>query len=174
MNIVTKFVIATDQGIETLLTLTRQLAIEKYSAVVDPQILDRYITENYHRKALIDELNSMSNQWLVVYADNAPAGYARITTRGKKPQLLDGKRSIRIADFGILNAFPATAVRDSLLEKCLTVCRSHQGVQIWLNEHVESPWIQMFENNGFTRIQDACTLDELPLQSVCLIAEINF
>ncbi|SDG22525.1 hypothetical protein SAMN04487996_116111 [Dyadobacter soli] len=170
MNIVTKFTIATDQGIETLLALTRQLAMEKYSELVDARELDHYITENYHRKALIDELNSMSNQWLVVYADNAPAGYARITTRGKKPRFLEGKRSVRIADFGILHAFPSPAIRDSLFEKCLSVCRSHQDVQIWVNEHPGSPWIKLFESNGFTRIQDACELDDLPLESVCLIA----
>ena len=170
MNIVTKFTIATDQGVETLLTLTRQLAFEKYSGIVDAQVLDRYIAENYHRKALIDELNSMSNQWLVVYVDNAPAGYARITTRGKKPHFLDGKRSVRIADFGILDAFPATAIGDSLLEKCLAVCRSHQDVQIWVNEHLESPWIKVFENSGFTRMPGLYELDGLPLQSVCLIA----
>lgn len=170
MKITTKFTIATEQGVETLLMLTRQLAIEKYSPIVDAPLLDRYIAENCSKKALIDELNSMSNQWLVVYADNIPAGYARITTRGHKPQLLNGKPSVRIADFGILHAFPATAIRDSLLEKCLTVGRTHPDVQIWVNEHVESPLIELFENNGFTRTQDACELDDLPLQSVCLIA----
>ncbi|MGX5858373.1 hypothetical protein ACWKW6_32270 [Dyadobacter jiangsuensis] len=170
MKVTTKFTIATEQGVETLLMLTRQLAIEKFSSIVDAPVLDRYIAENFSKKALIDELNSMSNQWLVVYADNHPAGYARITTRGHKPQLLDGKPSVRIADFGILNVFTAPAVRDALLEKCLAVSRAHQGIQIWINEHLDSPWIELFESNGFTRIQDACELDGLPLQSVCLIA----
>lgn len=170
MNIITKFTIATDQGVETLLMLTRQLAIEKYSAIVDPPILDRFIAENFHRKALIDELNSMSNQWLVVYADNTPAGYARITTRGSKPQFLDGKRSVRIADFGILRAFTAPAIKDSLLEKCLAVCRSHEDIQIWVNEHVESPWIEVFESKGFIKTEDTCELEGLPLRAVCLIA----
>ena len=170
MKVTTKFTIATDQGVETLLMLTRQLAIEKYSSIVEAPLLDRYLAENFSKKALIDELNSMSNQWLVVYADNTPAGYARITTRGHKPQLLDGKPSVRIADFGILSAFTATAIRDALFDKCLAVSRAHRGIQIWVNEHLESPWIELFESNGFTRIQDECELDELPLQSVCLIA----
>lgn len=112
----------------------------------------------------------MSNQWLVVYVDARPAGYARITTRGSKPQFLEGKRSVRIADFGIHSTFTATAAADSLLDKCLSVCRSQQGVQIWVNEHAGSPWIALFEKNGFTRIQETCVLDGLPLQSVCLTA----
>jgi len=170
MKVTTKFTIATEQGVETLLMLTRQLAIEKYSSIVKAPLLDRYIAENFSKKAIIDELNSMSNQWLVVYADSTPAGYARITTRGIKPQLLAGKPSVRIADFGILNAFTATAIRDALLEKCLAVSRAHQGIQIWINEHPESPWLELFESNGFTRIRDVCALDGLPLQSVCLIA----
>nr|WP_295927724.1 GNAT family N-acetyltransferase [uncultured Dyadobacter sp.] len=170
MNITTKFTIATEQGLETLLMLTRELAVEQYASIVDRALLDRYIAENFHKKALIHELNSMSNQWLVVYADNKPAGYARITTRGSRPPFLEGKRSVRIADFGILSTFAATAVADSLLHKCLSVCRSQPGVQIWVNEHAGSPWIELFERNGFTRMQETFALDGLPLPSVCLIA----
>ncbi|SEI50844.1 hypothetical protein SAMN05216327_102107 [Dyadobacter sp. SG02] len=105
MNIITKFTIATDQGVEILLKLTRELTLEKYVSFLKRPVLDRYIAENFNRQTLIAEINSMSNQWLVVYADNVPAGYACITTRGLKPQQLDGKRAVRIADFGILSKF---------------------------------------------------------------------
>jgi len=170
MNIITKFTIATEQGVETLLALTCELAIEQYASLVERPVLDRYMLENFNKKALIDELNSMSNQWLVVYADGLPAGYARITTRGEKPQVLDGKPAVRIADFGILKKFPAPAIRDSLLEKCLTVGRSHDGVQIWVNEHIGSPLIELFESKGFIKQQEAARLDALPLASVFLTA----
>jgi len=44
-------------------------------------VLKNYIAENFSEKNLLVEGNSMSNQWLVVYADDEPAGYARITSK---------------------------------------------------------------------------------------------
>lgn len=170
MQIITKFTIATDQGVETLLMLTKELAIQKYASLVSGPLLDQYILENFNKQTLITEVNSMSNQWLVVYADGVPAGYVRITTRGKKPQVLEGKRAVRIADFGILKKYAAPAIRDSLLEKCLAVCKSHEGVRVWINEHLESSLPQLFESKGFTREKEACQLDGLPLASMFLTA----
>ena len=168
MKIITKFTVATERGIDTLSMLTKELAMEKFSSLLEGQEIDDYIARKFTRQVLMDEVNSMSNQWLIVYADDSPAGYARITSRGKKPQVFDGKRAIRIADFGILQKYPAPAIREALLEKCITVCKSYEGV--WINEYVGNPLIGFFENKGFARRQETCELDELPLASVILIA----
>lgn len=114
------------------------------------------------------EVNSMSNQWLVVYVDDYPAGYAKITSKGKKPVILDNKRAIRIADFGILKKYAEPIVWNALLEKCLNVCKSYDGT--WINEYVQNPLLDFFESKGFVRQPEACQLDELPLASVYLIA----
>lgn len=167
MNIITKFTVATEEGIDVLVMLTRQLAIEKFSAIADGSMLDQYIDKNFNKKVLVAELNSMSNQWLVVYVNDQPAGYARITSKGKKPALLDNKRSVRIADFGVLKIYPEQ-VKNSLLEKCLTVCKPYEG--IWVNEYVHNPLIEFFEKNGFFKQQQPAQLDELALESVYLIA----
>lgn len=168
MNIITKFTVATEQGIEALSMLTRELTKEKYASLLDQKIIDNYVAGNFSKKALMEEVNSMSNQWLVVYADDIPAGYARITSKGKRPLPLERKRAIRIADFGILTKYKEPAIKDSLLEKCLTVCKPYEN--IWINEYAGSPLIALFETRGFVRQQEACQLDELPLASVFLIA----
>lgn len=167
MNIITKFTVATEQAVDTLSMLTRELAIEKFSAIIDQRMLADYIATNFNEKVLVSELNSMSNQWLVVYVDDNPAGYARITSKGKKPESLDNKRSVRIADFGVLKKYPEQAI-SSLLEKCLTVCKSYEGV--WINEYLQNPLIEFFENKGFSKQPETFQLDELPLESVCLTA----
>lgn len=167
MNIITKFTVATEQAVDTLAMLTRELAIEKFSAIIDQRMLADYIATNFNEKVLVSELNSMSNQWLVVYVDDNPAGYARITSKGKKPVSLDNKRSVRIADFGVLKKYPEQAI-SSLLEKCLTVCKSYEGV--WINEYLQNPLIEFFESKGFSKQPETFQLDELPLESVCLTA----
>lgn len=149
--------------------LTKELAIEKFSSLLNQQVLNQYIMTNFNEQALIAELNNWSNQWLVVYVDNQPAGYARITTKGQKPLVLDHKRAIRIADFGVLSSYLQPAVSDSLLEKCLTVCKSYEGMGIWINEYSQNPLIELFERKGFTRQPESYQFDELPLASVCLI-----
>ncbi|MBN9381033.1 MAG: N-acetyltransferase [Chitinophagaceae bacterium] len=167
MNIITKFTVATEQGIDALLMLTKELTLEKFSSLLEQKVIDNYIAESFNEHALFVEINSMSNQWLVVYVDGNPAGYARITSKGKKPQVLDRKRAIRIADFGVLKKYSEPAIRDSLFAKCFSVCKSYEGA--WINEYVGNPLIEFFECKGFVRQQEDYRFDELPLVSVCFI-----
>lgn len=167
MDIITKFTVASGEGIDVLLFLTKKQAEEKFSGLLEPSIIDTYVTDNFSEKMLITDLNSMSNQWLVVYADRKPAGYARITSKGKKPLSLAHKRAIRIADFAVLKEYSAIEIKKSLFEKCLSVCRHYEAV--WINEHLSNPFIDFFENKGFEKQSETCQLDELALPSVCLV-----
>lgn len=170
MNIIAKFTVATEQGLDDLLMLTKTLASEKYAAHLGQQALEKYVSEHFNDRTLINELNHRSNQWLVVYADNKPAGYARITTKGERPGGLEHKKAIRIADFGVLAQYSEPAIREALLDKCLTACRSYAGGGIWISAYTGDPMIGFFESKGFTRLQELDHLDELPLASVCLTA----
>ncbi|PSK93513.1 N-acetyltransferase [Taibaiella chishuiensis] len=167
MNIITKFTVATEQGIDTLLSLTHALAREQYAALLDPADLDHYISRRFNIKTLTAEINSLANQWLVVYADNNAAGYARITGKGARPGILEGKRAIRIADFGILRQYTDPAVAAALFDKCLSVCQPYDHT--WLQEYTGSPLNSLLERHGFVRQPDTVVPDELPLASVCWI-----
>lgn len=167
MDIITKFTIASDEGMDVLSFLTKELAREKFSNLLEPSILTTYIENNFNEKTLVTELNSMSSQWLVVYADHKPAGYARITTKGKKILLLEHKRVIRIADFAVLKEYSEIEIKKSLFEKCLSICKHYEA--IWINEYLSNPFIDFFESKGFERQPKTCQLDELALPSVCLV-----
>jgi hypothetical protein len=168
-NIKTKFTVVTGDEIDTLMLLTKNIALAKFSALVQSDLLERYIAENYTEKTLITEVNSMSNQWLVVYADGQPAGYARITSKGRSPELPASQTRICIADFGLLEDCHTPEVRASLMDKCLAVCRSY-GV-IWINEYENNPLLSFFEESGFIRLEQDAQLEGLPLDSVYLIRE---
>ncbi|MFB6456676.1 N-acetyltransferase [Chitinophaga sp. Hz27] len=168
MNIITKFTVVTQQGMGALLMLTRELAKEKFAALLKPKVLDNYISGKFNEQTLTAEVNNISNQWLIVYVNDEPAGYARLTSKGQRPQRLEGKRAVRIADFGVLSKYPDDAVKDSLLEKCLAVSKQYES--IWITEYAENPLIPLFETKGFVKETDAGQLEELPLAAVCLIA----
>lgn len=168
-KIITKFTVGTDESIDTLLVLTKTIATEKFSKLLETSALENYIAENFNKEALITEVNTMSNQWLIVYADDVPVGYARITSKGSRHEMLNQKRSIRIADFGILENFNDPAIIISLFQKCLSVCKSYE--RVWINEYLENPFIGFFESEGFIRQSELHHIDELPLPSIYLIRE---
>lgn len=167
MKINTKFAIATDEGIKSMQELTVQLAQEKFAPVVDRKLLDEYTATHFNEKQLIAEMNDLSNQWLVVYTGNRPAGYAKITAKGQRPEILENRRSARIADFALLEGCPEYEIRNALLEKCLAVCRHHDG--IWINECLPPSLVELFENRGFERQPDDWQHEELHIPSVCLV-----
>jgi hypothetical protein len=167
MDIITKFTVATDERTDMVLSLTRELAREKFSTVLDQRRLKEYIDQNFNRTQLVAEMNDLSNQWLVVYVGHDPAGYAKITPKGEKPQSLENKRALRIADLAILSKYPDPEVKSSLLEKCLSVCRHLDGV--WINEYPANPSIGFFESKGFVKQPGICQLDKPALPSVCLV-----
>ena len=167
MGIITKFIIATEQGRGILAALAKEIATEKFISLIEPQQLEDYITKKFNDKNLIAEMNSMSNQWLVVYVGDVPVGYACITSNGRKPENHDDARMMRIADFGILEKYNNTAVRLSLLEKCLNISKSYDG--LWINEYKGNPLIAFFESEGFVMQNETSQYEELPLSSVFLI-----
>ncbi|MDP9079596.1 MAG: N-acetyltransferase [Bacteroidota bacterium] len=168
-NIVTKFTIGTEQGVDTLLFLTSAIAREKFSGRIPDQKLDDYINKNFNHETLTIELNSMSNQYLVVYADDEPAGYARVTSKGWRPELFEGKTLARIADFGVLAKHDDPLVRKSLFEKCLSISTMQQV--IWISEYENNPYLNFFESYGFKRNVDISAQQELPLSPVYLVKE---
>lgn len=165
-TIITKFTIATPENIAIMYKLTKAITREKFSALLPESIIEHYIDENFNERQLKDEMNSMSNLWLTVYSGDEPAGYARITSKGKKHESIGDKRFIRLADYSILNKFNDTAVNQSLFNKCLSACQSYEG--IWLNEYLENPLLNFFEKNDFIRKDYSEDSFELPLPSVYL------
>jgi hypothetical protein len=168
-EIVTKFTIGTEQGISALLFLTEAIAREKFVGKIAGQELEDYISRNFNKDALMIELNSMSNQYLIVYADDEPAGYARVTSKGVRPAFFDNKTLARIADFGVLTKYNDPLISKALFEKCLSISTMQQV--IWISEYENNPYLDFFEGYGFKRNVDITAPKELSLPGVHLIKE---
>jgi hypothetical protein len=168
-NISTRFTVAKPESVTTLLFLTGAIANEKYSGLVDKPALEKYIAEQFNEKTLKAELNSLSNQWLIVYAGNEPVGYARITSKGLRPAIPGRQRLIRIADFGILAKYDQTETRQSLLEKSLHVGRSYEA--IWINAYLQSSYLDLFQQTGFVKQETTTEMEELSLPAIYLIKD---
>ncbi|SEM72684.1 hypothetical protein SAMN05192574_101613 [Mucilaginibacter gossypiicola] len=169
MKVETKFVIGNKQGIDTLAFVAVATARQKFAEKISAQELDDYISTNFNQDVLMTELNSLSNQYLIVYLEGQPAGYARVTSKGMRPQIFDGKTLARIADFNILDEYNDEAVIKSLFEKCLSLTARQQAT--WINEYEFDPFLAFFEAYGFQRRNDIAVSKELVLTSVSLVKE---
>jgi len=151
-KVITKFKVATEDAISELLYLTRTIALEKYAHLVNDEVIEAYISDHYNDKQIIDEMNSFGNQWLVVYVDEKAAGYAFITTQGRRPGLLEGKKAVSIADFCILKEYLPGQAKQSLLDKCLAIAKGYES--LWLTEQIDSPLISFFQAHGLQPIAE--------------------
>lgn len=168
-KIVTKFTIGTDDGINALLFLASATAREKYEGKVPEPELGEYISEKFNKEILMMELNSLSNQYLVVYADDEPAGYARVTSKGTRPDYFGGKTLIKIADFGVLAKYDDPQIIKSLFEKCISITNMQQVV--WISEWENSPYINFFESYGFKKNTEITAAQQLSLPAVYMVKE---
>lgn len=169
LKIVTRFTVASDAGVGALMYLTDTIAREKFSELVPVDILEKYISEQFNEKKLIDDLNDMlSQQWLVVYLNEYPVGYAKITSKGKRVEI-GNKTAVRIADFGILKKYDDPVIWSSLFDKCLLVTSFYDV--IWINEYIGDPVTAYFEKMEFKKMGWAGNSFELPLPSAYLIRE---
>jgi hypothetical protein len=166
-KIITKFTIGTGQGINELLSLSVAIAREQFAGKIPNEELEDYINKNFNKDVLMIGLNSMSNQYLIVYADDEPAGYARVTSKGARPELFSNKTLIRIADFGVLAKYNNPLVSKSLFEKCLSISTMQQV--IWISEYENSPYLIFFESYGFRKNTEISHTHELHLTPVYLV-----
>jgi hypothetical protein len=150
--VISKFTIGSDQGLNTLVQLTAAITREKLAGRLSPEAIEKHIGKTFNRKAITTEINSMSNQYVTVYVDDEPAGYARISSRGEKPGMLADKRALGIAEFGVLQKFIGEGARESLLQKCLAVVGNYDTT--WINELRTSIQIPFFESNGFVPLEN--------------------
>jgi hypothetical protein len=166
-RIVTNFCIGTEKDKKTISFITKAIAWEKYSDKVQKADLEAYIEKNFNNHALLAGLNSISNQTLVVYVDDEVAGYARVTTKGERPEIFDGKSIVQIADFGILKKFDETEARKSLFEKCLCLCGTQKTA--WISEHEDNSDLDFFSDCGFQKNMSITGTNELGLPLVYLV-----
>lgn len=169
MKIETKFIIGNKQGIDTLAFVAVATARQKFTGKIPDRELDEYISTNFNAEVLMTELNSLSNEYLIVYQEGQPAGYARVTTKGTRPAIFDGKTMARIANFNVLKEYSEESVVKSLFEKCLSLSARRQF--IWTVAYESDPFISVFESYGFKRNIALSVSKELNLPGVCLVKE---
>lgn len=146
MSIISKFTIATEEGLAVLFQLREAQIRNLYTSTTDTASLNQYISQQLDHKETILELNDLSTQMLTVYNKEVPAGYVMIKPVDQ-PAILADKKVINLASFYIEPNQNQEEVRASLWNKTLSLTRQYDA--IWLEVLQHDPLLPYFKAWGF-------------------------
>ncbi|HKB44569.1 MAG TPA: hypothetical protein VKC90_09265, partial [Chitinophagaceae bacterium] len=87
---------ASPSDAELIADLSRQTFYETYASYNTKEDMDKFMNEQFTRQALMKEVETPGNIFLLAYSDNEVKGYVRMR-EGKTPSELDNLNIIEIA-----------------------------------------------------------------------------
>nr|WP_314495729.1 hypothetical protein [uncultured Chryseobacterium sp.] len=152
MEIISKFVIGSDQGIDELFELKKAYIRHSYSRAVSSELIENYIRENFDRRKMINILNDFSNQVIMVYADQQPAGYCFFKSGSSYREDTEQKMT-EITELIILSEYDLPEIKKSLWNKVKTAIQFTEN--IWINLYDLDKQIPFLEENKFLLVKKA-------------------
>lgn len=151
MDIISKFTIGSEEGISDLIAIIDSSVYALHKDYVSEENIKNYIHKEIDPRKMINELNDLSNQLIMTYADQKPIGYSIVKSGSVYPGLAEGKRSTEIS-FVILPEFDSPETRQSLWKKCRSAV-SFADV-IWINMLAHDPLLEFLKESGFKAAVD--------------------
>jgi hypothetical protein len=168
MNIVSKFTIGSDEGIDNLFDVIRPSVSSLYKGLVPEEDIKNHIL-HLDRRKVINDLNDLSNQLIMSYQDDQPIGYSILKTGSGYPGLSEEKRATELS-FVILQEYNSPEARQSLWKKCRAAVAFTDVV--WINMLINDPLVDFLKESGFS-IAEETHSGPFQLPSYLLILEIT-
>lgn len=153
MEVISKFTIGSDEGVNDLFAIIKSSVNNIYKERVPQEDIQKYI-ENWDPRKMINELNNLSNQLIITYADDQPVGYGIIKSGSAYPGFSEEKRITEL-EFVLLQEYDTPEIRQSLWKKCRSAV-SFTDI-IWTNVFTEDPLLEFLKETGFTIKENAQT-----------------
>lgn len=153
MEIVSKFTIGSDEGVDDLFTIIKSSLHTTYKTLISEEEIKQYI-EDWDPRKMINELNNLSNQLIITYAGQKPVGYGIVKSGSVYPGSLEEKRFTEL-NFVILKEYDTPETRESLWKKCKAAA-SFTDI-IWTNIWTDDPLLEFLKASGFVIKENAKT-----------------
>ncbi len=147
MEIISKFVIGSDQGIDELFELKKVFIIHSYKDNTPSEIIENYIKEHFDHRKMINILNDFSNQLIMVYVNQHPAGYCFFRSGLSYPGAPEHHKMTAITEFAILSEYDLPEVKIALWNKVKAAIQFTES--IWINIHDDDAQLQFFKDQKF-------------------------
>ncbi|MEI7489394.1 MAG: hypothetical protein WCJ72_18665 [Chryseobacterium sp.] len=152
MEIVSKFAVGSDKGVDDLFDVKKAVIRHIYKEHIPLDTIENFIKKHFDHRKMINILNDLSNQLIMVFVDDQPAGYCLFKSGSSYSDLSEGKKMTELMEFGILPEYDSE-VRLSLWNKVKSAIKFTES--IWINIDQNSPHLQFFNDNGFIFVKDS-------------------
>lgn len=153
MNIVSKFTVGSDEGMDNLFDIIKPSVQNLHKELVSEEDIKYYIKHLDQRK-MITELNDLSNQLIITYQDEKPIGYGLLKSGSRYSGLPEGKKATEL-NFVILQEYDSPEVRQSLWKKCRAAVAFTDIV--WTDMMIGDSLLEFLKESGFSVVEDSHT-----------------
>lgn len=152
MNIISKFAVGSDEGIDQLFSLREHQLKDMYENLLGSQELENYMKKDLDHRTTVNDLNDLSTQLIMTFIENKPVGYIIMKNSYDQPKFLADKKAIQIKSFFILSEYDSIETRQSLWKKCFSITRSYNH---WIELPQNDPSISFLERCEFKIIEQS-------------------
>jgi ribosomal protein S18 acetylase RimI-like enzyme len=144
---------ATTEDAALIADLSRQTFYDTFAADNNPADMQKFMNEQFTMESLIDEVGAPGNIFLLAYADEEVAGYARL--REKSEPLLNYIPSLEIARIYAITNMIGKGIGKKLMEASIDRARIMQKEIIWLGVWEKNQRaIEFYERFGFEKFAE--------------------
>jgi ribosomal protein S18 acetylase RimI-like enzyme len=111
--------------------LSRETFYESFAAHNTKEDMDKFMNEQFAREALMKEVMTPGNIFLLAYVNNQVAGYAKMREGEKRPEF-ENRPSVEIARIYAIQLSIGKGVGSALMKKCIEVAKEMKKEIIWL------------------------------------------
>jgi ribosomal protein S18 acetylase RimI-like enzyme len=126
-----RFRSATRNDAELIADISQQTFYDTFAADNSEEDMDKFLKEQFTKGRLMLEVGAPENDFILAYADEEMAGYAKLRD-GKVPVELRNTPSLEIARLYVLNDFLGKGIGAALMKICIEAARAKQKKVIWL------------------------------------------
>ncbi|MCT2564069.1 hypothetical protein [Chryseobacterium herbae] len=152
MNIISKFTVGSEEGISDLITIIDSSVYALHKGLIPEEDIKKYIKTDIDPRKMINDLNDLSNQLIITYADDKPVGYSIIRSGLSHPALPEDKKATEMS-FVILLEFDSPEIRESLWKKSRSAASFTD--MIWMNMMTNDPLLPFLKESGFAVVEDS-------------------
>jgi hypothetical protein len=152
MDIVSKFTVGSDQGIDELFAVMAPAIRNTYKNTTSSEKIEEYIKVHLDARKMINTLNNLSNQLIMVYADDQPAGYSLIKSGSSYIGAPEGERMTELGAFAVLTEYDSPELRSSLWKKSRSAIQFTDSV--WINIIENDSMLPFLKDNGFELVEN--------------------
>lgn len=106
--------------------LSRQTFWETFAPHNTADDMEKFMREPFSQDALMAQVGAPGNTFLLAYATDEPAGYARLYETGAEPE------AIEIARLYALQRMIGKGVGKALMQACINLAQAKRKKKVWL------------------------------------------